>query len=550
VLDSPAGALEPAVPAGAPAPSVPDKTDRVYRPEDLAAINFDPHHDVGEPGSPPYTRGREADLYRDQLWVMGQYSGFSSVQATNLRFKELLEKGQTGFSVALDLPTQMGLDSDHPLSDGEIGKVGVPLNTLRDMEALLDGIELGRIRQIRTTANAIGPIVAAMVIVAAEKQGIDPNSFRMMFQNDPLKEYVARGTYIFPPEYGMRFACDLVEYCAINLPRWEPIEFCGYHIRDSGCEPYQELGLTVANGLTYVAELSRRGLHIDQAAHNTVLFLSADLRVLAEAAKFRAARRLWATLMRERYAAGPEAQKCSIFCYTLGGSLTAQEPMNNVVRVAYQALAAALGGVQTLATSSYDEALGLPSSEAVHIALRTQQIVGYETDATSTVDPLAGSYYVEYQTTQIEVRARELLDDIEARGGVVHAIDTGYLQQLIEDSSYRAVMALERGETVKVGVNRWVEDNSGVTVQPSVRPDGRDAALASLAHIKATRDTAAVRASLVELDKVTTAGENTMQAIVAAVRAYATMGEITDILRRRWGEHDRRHTPHLQPARD
>jgi methylmalonyl-CoA mutase N-terminal domain/subunit len=535
MLDTPAEAT-------GPAGHQPGKRDRVYRPEDLAAIGFDPVTDLGEPGQPPYTRGREADLYGDELWVMGQYSGFTSARATNERFKQLLEKGQTGFSVALDLPTQMGLDSDHLLSDGEVGKVGVPLNTLHDMETLLDGIELSRIRQIRTTANAIGPIVAAMVIVTAEKQGIDPNSFRMMFQNDPLKEYVARGTYIFPPEYGVRFAVDLVEYCARNLPRWEPIEFCGYHIRDSGCDPHEELGVTVANGLTYIAEAMRRGLRIEEAAHNTVMFLSADVQLLREAAKFRAARRLWAGLMRDRYDASAAAQNSSIFCYTLGGSLTAQEPMNNVVRVAYQALAAALGGVQTLATSSYDEALGLPSSEAVHIALRTQQILGYETDATKVVDPLAGSYYVEYLTAQLEKDATALLADLEARGGVVRCIESGYLQKLIEDSSYRSILELERGEHVRVGVNKWAEaSQSSPTIQPSVRPDGRAAALESLTETKAARDENAVRACLEELDKVAAAGENTMPALLEAVRAYSTMGEITAVLRDRWGEHDRSH---------
>ncbi len=516
--------------------------DRTYRPEDLTALGFAPDRDLGEPGSAPYTRGIAADLYADEPWIMGQYSGFSSAKATNERLRLLLAKGQTGFSIALDLPTQMGLDSDHVLSDGEVGKVGVPLNTLRDMETLLDGIELSRIRQIRTTANAIGPIVAAMVIVTAEKQGIDPNSFRMMFQNDPLKEYVARGTYIFPPEHGVRFACDLVEYCARHLPRWEPIEFCGYHIRDSGCDPHEELGVTMANGLTYIAESIRRGLRIEEAAHNTVLFLSADVKVLQETAKFRAARRLWARLMRERYDAGAEAQNSSIFCYTLGGSLTAQEPMNNVVRVAYQTLAAALGGVQTLATSSYDEALGLPSPEAVHIALRTQQIAGYETDATAVVDPLAGSYYIEYLTTELERDATTLLADLESRGGVVRCIENGYLQKVIEDSSYRSILELERGDHVRVGVNKWVEAGPAAPIAPSARPDGRAAALESLAGAKAARDEAAVRACLDELDKVALAGENTMPALLEAIRAYCTMGEITEVLRGRWGEHDRLHT--------
>ncbi len=372
---------------------------RVYGPDDTAAFGFDYDRDLGDPGMAPFTRGIDRDLYADQPWIMGQYSGFTSAAATNLRFKQLLANGQTGFSIALDLPTQMGLSSDSPLADSEVGRVGVPLNSLADMETLLDGIDLAAVRQIRTTANAIGPIFAAMMIVAAENRGIDPGAIRVMIQNDPLKEYVARGTYIFQPDSAVRFACDLVEYAVDHLPRWEPIEYSGYHIRDSGCPPNYELGITLANATAYLGELGRRGVDLERACSQSVLFLSADVRIFEEAAKFRAARRLWGRLVQERYGVSPAGSSVAIFCYTLGGSLAAQEPLNNVVRVAYQALAAALGGVQTLATSSYDEALGLPSPEAVHLALRTQQILAYETDAIATIDPLGGSYYVEALTS-------------------------------------------------------------------------------------------------------------------------------------------------------
>jgi methylmalonyl-CoA mutase, N-terminal domain len=509
--------------------------DRTYRPEDLTALGFAPDRDLGEPGSAPYTRGIAADLYADEPWIMGQYSGFSSAKATNERLRLLLAKGQTGFSIALDLPTQMGLNSDHPLALPEVGRVGVPLNTLLDMEDLLDGLELSNVRQIRTTANAVGPIVASMIIVAAEKHGFNPSAFRMMVQNDPLKEYVARGTFIFPPPAGVRFACDLVEYCVEHIPGWEPIEYCGYHIRDSGCDPVQEIAITFANALAYLEELRSRGVDIAKVAHNTVLFLAADVRLFEEAAKFRAARRLWARLMEQRYGVGPEAQRASIFTYTLGGSLTAQDPMNNVVRTAYQALAAALGGVQTLATSSFDEALGLPSAEAVHLSLKTQQVLAYETDAIAAVDPLGGSYYVEALTTRLENDARELLANIEARGGAVRAIESGYVQQMIADASYRLQLAIESGERIRVGVNAY-QETAPATVKAATRPqNGLDDALASLARARAERDPQRVKLALEDLAATAEAGRNTMPAMLEAVRAYASIGEICDVLRGRWG---------------
>jgi methylmalonyl-CoA mutase N-terminal domain/subunit len=515
--------------------------DRVFSPADLAALDFNYERDLGDPGVAPFTRGIERDLYGDQPWIMGQYSGFTSAKATNLRFKQLLENGQTGFSIALDLPTQMGLSSDDVLAAGEVGKVGVPLNSLADMETLLEGIDLAAIRQIRTTANAIGPIFAAMIVVMAEKQGIDPNSIRIMIQNDPLKEYIARGAYIFAARNALRFAADLVEYAIEHLPRWEPIEYCGYHIRDSGCEAHHEVGITLANACAYLGELARRGVDLELACSQSVLFLSADVRIFQEAAKFRAARRMFSRLVRERYGVSAAGSSVTIFCYTLGGSLTAQEPMNNVVRTSYQALAAALGGVQTLATSSYDEALGLPSDAAVHLALRTQQILAYETDAIEAVDPLGGSYYVEKLTTDVEARAAEVFASIEARGGSVEAIESGFLHDLIADASYQAILAAESGASIRVAVNKFVRaDGDETHIQPAVQRDGTADALASLEHIRSGRDEAAVATALRGLDDAAAGTANTMPALLDAIRAYATMGEICDVLRARWGHYQER----------
>jgi methylmalonyl-CoA mutase N-terminal domain/subunit len=524
-----------------PVPDPPASAKRVHGPADLVASGFNYERDLGDPGEPPFTRGIERDLYGEQPWIMGQYSGFTSARATNLRFKQLLADGQTGFSIALDLPTQMGMSSDDVLATSEVGKVGVPLNSLSDMETLLEGIDLAAVRQIRTTANAVGPIFAAMMIVAAEKRGIDPNTIRVMVQNDPLKEYIARGTYIFSPVNALRFACDLVEYAVEHLPRWEPIEYCGYHIRDSGAHAHHEVGITLANASAYLGELERRGVDLDLACAQSVLFLSADVRIFEEAAKFRAARRMWSRLVQERFGVSAERSWVTIFCYTLGGTLTAQEPLNNVVRVSYQALAAALGGVQTLATSSYDEALGLPSEEAVLLALRTQQILAYETDALDSVDPLGGSYSVELLTSDIERRAEQVLATIDAHGGSVRSIESGFLHDMIADVSYESILALESGATPRVAVNRFVRSSgSGVPISPTKQRDGTSDALRSLSEVRAARDEPAAMSALRRLDEVAGGSANTMPAILDAVRCYATLGEICDVLRARWGTYQRR----------
>ncbi|MCU1375820.1 MAG: methylmalonyl-CoA mutase, partial [Actinomycetia bacterium] len=412
---------------------------------------------VGLPGEPPFTRGIWPGMYRERLWVMGQYSGSASPKATNVRIRSLIEAGQKGFSVALDLPTQNGLDSVHPFARGEVGKVGVPIDSRVDMEELLEGIDLSQITQIRTTANAIGPLAVALFVVGAEAHGYSPTDFKLLLQNDVLKEYIARGTYMFPPDAGLRFSVDVIEYCSRELPHWEPIEFCGYHIRDSGSTAVQELAIALANGRAYIDEALRRGLTIDEFAPSLYLFLAADLELFEEVAKFRAARRMWHDLMRKGYGAtDPESWAAKIFVYTLGGSQAAREPQNNIVRIAYQTLAAVLGGVQTLATSSYDEAIQLPSEEAVRISLRTQQIAAYETGVTRTADPLGGSYYLEAMTDALEAQVHDYLAEIDRHGGPLQAIESGWLRLELDNAAYALARAVESGDRTVVGVNRFV----------------------------------------------------------------------------------------------
>jgi methylmalonyl-CoA mutase N-terminal domain/subunit len=512
----------------------------VYSAADLAATGFEPDEDLGAPGAWPYTRAPVADLYRDQPWIMGQYSGFATPQETNARFRRLLSEGQTGFSIALDLPTQMGLDSDHPLATGEVGKVGVPLDSLRDMEVVLDGIDLAQVRQIRTSANSIGPIVQAMFIAAAENQGTEPNAVRVMLQNDSLKEYVARGTYIFPPEYGLKFSVDVMEYAAEHLPRWEPIEFCGYHIRDSGCNAVQEVTIAVANAVAYLDELARRGASLEACLASSVFFLSADVNFLEEAAKFRATRRLWARLVEQRYGVSHAAGKgVSIFCYTLGGSLSSREPLNNVVRVAYEALGAALGGVQTLASSSYDEALGLPTEQAVLLSLRTQQILAFETGVIDTVDPLAGSYYVEAQTTAFEKAVLAELSTIDSAGGAVACIRDGRFQGVISEAAYETQLDVESGRRPLIGVNRFANDTAQAAAFKvfSGSQDAEQRQRQALQQLKADRDQVAVDAALADVRNRAVDGGNTVEPILGAVRAYATVGEICSVLRGVWGSY-------------
>jgi methylmalonyl-CoA mutase N-terminal domain/subunit len=515
------------------------KVDPLYTPDDAPTSSDDYLRRVGFPGQAPYTRGPRPGMYRERLWVMGQYSGQSSPKETNRRIRSLLAQGQAGFSVALDLPTQNGLDSDHPLAKGEVGRVGVPIDTLADMEALLEGIPLDQVAQIRTTANAIGPIAVALFVAAAESHGFAPNDFRVLLQNDVLKEYVARGTFIFPPRPALQFSVDVVEYCAQHLPHWEPIEFCGYHIRDSGSTAIQELAIALANGIEYIDATLERGLDIDEFAPSVFLFLSAHLDVFEEVAKFRAARRMWHTIMSGRFGAKkPESTRLNVFCYTLGSPQTAQEPHNNVVRIAYQAMAAVLGGVQTLATSSFDEALGLPSDEAVKLSLRTQQILAYETGVARTADPLGGSYFVEDLTDRFERATWEYLDLIAAQGGALAALEAGWLHAEIEESAYRLQRAVDTDARVVVGVNRFVTEAPAVVVgSPTTTDEAEKDQLARLAEVKQRRNDDEVRRALAQLQKAAEGKENTIPSLLDAVRAYATVGEICDVLANVWGRY-------------
>lgn len=509
----------------------------LYSPIDLSGGTDAYLERIGFPGEPPYTRGVTPGMFRERLWVMGQYSGVASATETNRRIRSLLAQGQRGFSVALDLPTQNGLDSDHPLANGEVGRVGVPIDTLADMEALLDGIPLDEVAQIRTTANAIGPIAVALFIAAAEAHGYSPNSFRVLLQNDVLKEYLARGTYVFPPRPAVQFSVDVIEYCAEMLPGWEPIEFCGYHVRDSGSTAVQEVAIALANGIEYISAALDRGLDIDSFAPSIFLFLSAHLDLFEEVAKFRAARRMWHTLLKDRFGAKKQGSLgVRIFCYTLGSPQTAQEPLNNVVRISYQALAAVLGGVQTLATSSYDEALGLPSDEAVRIALRTQQILAYETGVARTADPLGGSYFVESLTDRFEAEAWAYLKRIEVQGGALKALESGWLRTEVEERAYRHQQAVESGERVVVGVNRFgVDAPAHIVATSAANAQTEREQIARLAKVKRDRDPKRVAEALGQLDNAAKAGSNTIPTLLEAVRAYATVGEICDVLAKNWG---------------
>lgn len=512
----------------------------LYTPADTATDEDDYLERLGFPGDPPYTRGISANGYRDRPWVMGQYSGQSTPEETNRRIRSLLAQGQGGFSIALDLPTQNGLDSDHPLSVGEVGRVGVPIDTVADMAALLRDIPLDQISQIRTTANAIGPIVVAMLIVSAEQHGYSPRQFKVLLQNDVLKEYLARGTYVFPPRPALQFCVDVIEYCAQELPTWEPIEFCGYHIRDSGATSVQEVAIALANGIEYIDAALARGLSIDDFAPTVFLFLSAHLDIFEEVAKFRAARRIWHQLITGRYGAkNPESGRLNIFCYTLGSLQTAQEPLNNIVRISYQALAAILGGVQTLATSSFDEALGLPSDQAVRISLRTQQILAYETGVTRTVDPLGGSYLVERLTDEIEGAILAYLGEIEKQGGALRCLESGWLHAQVEDEAYRTQREVDGGDRVVVGLNRFTEAVDGPSPAPATAALGAEAdQLRRLGEVRASRDPGRVKEALVGLGQVAREGGNTIPALIDAVRAYASIGEICQVLGEEWGWHD------------
>ncbi len=510
----------------------------VYGLEDLERMGFNDREHLGAPGEYPYTRGIDPLMYRKDLWIMGQYSGFGSAEDTNLRIKYLLEKGQTGFAIAQDVPMQMGLDSDHPLAEGEVGKVGVAVNSLKDMEVLMDGIDLGRVRQIRTTANAISTIFISMMIAVAEKKGISPGDFNVLIQNDILKEFVSRGTFIFPPGPSLRLTVDVIQYCIENIPNWNPIQICGYHMREAGCTAAQEIAFAMTNAIAYIQETLKRGVDIDRLAPKLFIMFSSQPDLLEETAKFRTARRVWASLLKERFGAKKaESQKLRIFGFTGGSWLTAQEPLNNIVRITLEVLAAVLGGVQVLASSSYDEAHSIPSEEAVHLALRTQQIIAHESGVAFSADPLGGSFLVESLGLQMEEEVLQIIKKIDGIGGAVRAIENGYYQRQIADSAHRVQRALEEKKRTLIGVNMFREEETCRIKLQKPDPESRRRTLERLQATRKSRDQAKVKQALQRIEKMAGGTENLIPAILEAVKGYATVGEICQSLKNIFSEH-------------
>lgn len=508
---------------------------RVYWPWDLE--DFDPERDLGIPGSYPFTRGVQPNMFRGRFWTMRQYAGFGSAEETNRRFKYLIEQGQTGLSVAFDLPTQIGYDSDHELAAGEVGKVGVAIDTVEDLRTLFDGIDLAKV-STSMTINSPAAVLLAMYVVVAEEQGADVSKLRGTIQNDILKEYPARGTYIFPPKPSMRIITDIFAFCSRSVPEWNTISISGYHIREAGSTAVQEVAFTLANGIAYVQAAIDAGLDVDQFGGRLSFFFNSHQDFLEEVAKFRAARRMWAKIMKERFGAtNPRAMMLRFHTQTAGCTLTAAQPDNNVVRVAFQAMSAVLGGTQSLHTNSRDEALALPSEQSVQIALRTQQIIAHETGVCDTVDPLAGSYYVEALTNEIEAKAWDYIRRIDEMGGAVRAVECGFIEEEIQDSAYRFQRAVESTDRVIVGVNRFQTEEKTPTNLLRVDPAVRERQLRRLSQIKAERDSSGASAALAALKTAAEGTDNVMPPIVEAVKKRATLGEICDVLRSVFGEY-------------
>ena len=511
------------------------RIERVYTP--LGIQDFDYIRDLSFPGEYPYTRGVYPTMYRARLWTMRQYAGFGTAEQTNQRFKYLLQAGQTGLSVAFDFPTQIGYDCDHKLSVGEVGKVGVSVCSLQDMETLFDGIPLGKVTT-SMTINAPAIVLLAMYIAEAEKQGVPQTQLGGTVQNDILKEYIARGMYIYPPKPSMKLVTDIFEYCAKNMPRWNTISISGYHIREAGATATQEVAFTLANGIAYINAALGSGLNLDQFASRLSFFFDATSNLFEEIAKFRAARRLWAKIMHERFKAkDPNAMMLRFHTQTSGVALTAQQPHNNIIRVTMQALAAALGGTQSLHTNSFDEAYALPGAEAVRIALRTQQIIAYESDTTDTIDPIAGSYYVEALTNEIEQQAMEYIQKIDDMGGAVTATEKGYMQREIVESAYKHQREVENKEKVIVGVNEFAVDEEVPIKTLRVDPAVEKKQIERLTALKHGRDKQKIEMAIQELRGAAEKEGNLMLPVLKAVKAYATLGEICDALRDVYGEY-------------
>jgi methylmalonyl-CoA mutase, N-terminal domain len=507
----------------------------MYVPSDLDGRDLE--RDLSYPGEYPFTRGVQATMYRGRLWTMRQYAGMGDAEESNKRYKYLLANGTTGLSVAFDLPTQIGLDSNHPLAVGEVGKVGVAIDSIEDMQRLFDGIDLTTI-STSMTINATASILLALYVAVARRQGADIRSLSGTVQNDVLKEYIARGTYIYPPQQAMRIITDLFAWTNQNVPEWNTISISGYHMREAGSTAVQEVAFTLANGIAYVQAAIDAGLDVDKFAPRVSFFFNAHNNFLEEVAKFRAARRMWARIMREHFKAkNPRSWMLRFHTQTAGSTLTAQQPENNIVRTALQALAAVLGGTQSLHTNSYDEALALPTEQAARIALRTQQIVAYESGVPQTIDPLAGSYYLESLTNEIETRANAYLEKIEALGGMIKALERGYVQQEIQNAAYEYQQQVDHQQAVVVGVNRFtVEDEKPIPIQRIDEALERKQ-VERLRALRSRRDTGPWRASLQQIDAAARSGTNLMPHILAAVEVYATVGEISDTLRKVFGEY-------------
>ena len=511
---------------------------RLYTPVDTADLDYSDR--LGFPGEFPFTRGVQPTMYRGRFWTMRQYAGFATPEETNKRYKYLLEHGQTGLSVAFDLPTQIGYDSDHPLSAGEVGKVGVAIDTLKDMEILFDGIPLDKV-STSMTINSTAAILLTMYIAVAEKQGVKGDVLQGTIQNDILKEYAARGTYIYPPLESMRIVTDIFAFCKKHVPRWNTISISGYHMREAGCTAVQEVAFTIADGIAYVEAAIRAGLDVDSFASRLAFFFCCHNTFIEEIAKFRAARRLWAKVMKERFRAKRE-ESCMLRFHTqtAGCSLTAQQPDNNVVRVAFQALAAVLGGTQSLHTNSRDEAYALPTEDSVRLALRTQQLIAYESGVADLIDPLAGSYAVEVLTDEIEKRSMEYIDKIEAMGGAIKAIESGYIQGEIAESAYQYQKEIEAKKRIIVGLNQFQVEEGPLTGILRIKPEVEQYQKEKLGRVKKERDSSRVNETLTVLKNAAQGKDNLVPPVLEAVKAYATLGEISDTLREVFGEYKER----------
>ena len=513
--------------------------DTVYTPEDEAGAAGDYADAIGYPGEFPYTRGVQPNMYRGRIWTMRQYAGYATAAATNERYRYLLENGQTGLSVAFDLPTQIGYDSDHPLAEGEVGKVGVPICSLADMETLFDGIPLDKV-STSMTINATASVLLCLYIAAGKKQGVSPDQLSGTLQNDILKEYIARGTYAYPPRPSMRLVVDVFRYCAENVPRWNTISISGYHMREAGATASQELAFTFANAIAYVQAAVDAGLPVDDFAPRLSFFFVAQNNLFEEVAKFRAARRLWANIMRDRFGAkDPRSMMLRFHTQTAGVTLTAQQPDNNVIRSTVQALAAVLGGTQSLHVNSRDEALSLPSEESAQLSLRTQQILAHESGAADVVDPLGGSWYIENLTDRLEASTLDYIQRIDRMGGAVAAIEEGFQVQEIGDAAFRHQREVDENDRVVVGVNQYVSE--APPIAGLLRVDATAAAeqVERLRTLRRERDNMAVQISLARLaDAARSAGANTIPPMMECVERYATLGEICDVLRRVFGEYE------------